>query len=103
MGKPYQVIGISGSSNNLYIPYTVFENENLKIDHISLMLKNELSDKENQKFERELQEVFPNAQISGSSMMKDSMKKQVPNQLFFVSSDHTAVLKNLRIKQFDDQ
>lgn len=86
MGKPYQVIGISGSSNNLYIPYTVFENENLKIDHISLMLKNELSDKENQKFERELQEVFPNAQISGSSMMKDSMKKQVPNQLFFVST-----------------
>ena len=86
MGKPYQVIGISGSSNNLYIPYTVFENENLKIDHISLMLKNELSDKENQEFERELQEVFPNAQISGSSMMKDSMKKQVPNQLFFVST-----------------
>ena len=24
MGKPYQVIGISGSSNNLYIPSTVF-------------------------------------------------------------------------------
>ncbi len=47
MGKPYEVIGISGSSNNLYIPYTVFENENLKINHISLMLKNELSDQEN--------------------------------------------------------
>ena len=84
MGKPYEIIGISGSSNNLYIPYTVFEDENLNINHISLMLKNELSDQENIEFESELQTAFPNARIAGSSMLKDNIKKQAPNQLFFV-------------------
>ena len=84
MGKPYEIIGISGSSNNLYIPYTVFEDENLNINHISLMLKNELSDQENIEFESELQTEFPNARIAGSSMLKDNIKKQAPNQLFFV-------------------
>lgn len=80
--KEYKIIGITGSSNDLHIPRTVFEKEKYDIYSISILLTKEISNSENTLYENELKEAFSTAELYGVSTIKNSINQQAPTQLF---------------------